>query len=92
MICTKLVNKQTGKIAHPFAKIEVKAPDELISGSPDLTGFINIAGQKFYPSIINLKFQQILLSSFLILHWKKEYSLLNLLWNLPNRQYLSNHF
>ncbi|MFT3947876.1 MAG: hypothetical protein QM763_12980 [Agriterribacter sp.] len=43
--CTTIANKKVGSVMHPFGKIEVKAPQELSNGR-QLTGFINIAGEK----------------------------------------------
>lgn len=42
--CQTIANKKTGGVAHPFATIEVKAPEGI--GDETLTGFINIVGKK----------------------------------------------
>lgn len=45
-ICTTILNKKYGTLAHPMAKIEVKAPDELKEPGTSITGFLCIPGQK----------------------------------------------
>lgn len=43
-ICTTIANSKTHAVAHPFATLEVKAPENI--NSDTLTGFINIVGKK----------------------------------------------
>lgn len=43
-ICTTIINKKEGTVAHPISVIEVKVPDSV--GESSITGSINIIGKK----------------------------------------------
>jgi hypothetical protein len=43
--CHTIANKVTGKIAHPFAMIEVKAPEQLKGDDASVSGFLIISGE-----------------------------------------------